>query len=88
MIENKERAVIAEMRTDSLSGGARSWYALGLAILVTVADARAHMLSASSQPVSAALVAGFQWAFYAGACLALIGALLAFLVPSPGKRSP
>jgi EmrB/QacA subfamily drug resistance transporter len=50
--------------------------ALGLAILVTVATIRTNVLT--GLPSVIARVAGFQWAFYAGVAIAVIGLLIAF----------
>ncbi|GHO97669.1 MFS transporter [Reticulibacter mediterranei] len=51
--------------------------AIGLALLVTIATMRANALAGLSSVV--ALVVGFQWAFYAGTVLGVIGLLIAFL---------
>ncbi|WP_165423866.1 MFS transporter [Ktedonosporobacter rubrisoli] len=53
--------------------------ALGLAVLVSVANARTLMLAHNSRPSPEDLVAGFQWAFYAGAAFSLLGIVLLFL---------
>ncbi len=52
--------------------------AIGLALLITIATMRTNALSGLSSAV--ALVAGFQWAFYAGTILGIIGLLIAFLM--------
>jgi hypothetical protein len=61
--------------------------ALGLAILVAVANSKIDDLTASGSPVNVALTEGFQSAFLVGAGLAIAGAVLAaVLVSSKASR--
>jgi hypothetical protein len=52
--------------------------AIGLALLVTIATLRTNVVIGLSSV--AALVAGFQWAFYAGTVLGVVGLLIAWLM--------
>jgi hypothetical protein len=52
---------------------------LGLALLVPLSAARTDSVGIV-QPSDAALVEGFRWAFYAGAALAVLGALAAMVL--------
>jgi EmrB/QacA subfamily drug resistance transporter len=61
--------------------------ALGLAILVSVANSRIDDLAASGSPMNIALTEGFQSAFLVGAGLAIVGAIMAtVLVSSRASR--
>jgi EmrB/QacA subfamily drug resistance transporter len=60
--------------------------ALGLAILVSVANSRIDDLAAAGSPMNIALTEGFQNAFLVGAGLAIAGAVLAMILVS-GKAS-
>jgi EmrB/QacA subfamily drug resistance transporter len=60
--------------------------ALGLAILVSVANSRIDDLAATGSPMNIALTEGFQSAFLVGAGLAIAGAVLAMVLVS-GKAS-
>ena len=55
---------------------------MGLAVLFTVAAARADALAGSGEPTAEALVAGYRLAFFIGAGLAAAGALAALFVVS------
>ncbi len=64
-----------------LNASAEVGYALGLAALVPLSAARTDSLvKGISHPPDAALVEGFRWAFYAGAALAVLGALIALIL--------
>lgn len=63
-----------------LNTAAQVGTALGLAVFVTLAAARADSLAGGGEPTSAALVEGFRWAFFGAAALAVLGAALARLV--------
>ncbi len=56
--------------------------ALGLAILVSVANSKIDDLAASGSPMNVALTEGFQSAFLVGAGLAIAGAVLAMILVS------
>jgi EmrB/QacA subfamily drug resistance transporter len=61
-----------------LNACAEVGYVLGLALLVPLAAARTDSLAGDlAHPPDAALVEGYRWAFYAGAALAVLGALTA-----------
>src|SRR5215204_1980247 len=60
--------------------------ALGLAILVTVANSRTDDAVAAGKPAAVALTEGFQSAFLAGAGIAIAGAILAIVLVS-GRAS-
>jgi predicted MFS family arabinose efflux permease len=60
--------------------------ALGLAVLVSVANSRIDDLAATGSPMNIALTEGFQSAFLVGAGLAVAGAVLAMILVS-GKAS-
>ncbi len=64
-----------------LNTSAEVGYVLGLAVLVPLAAARTDSLAkGTAHPPDAALVEGFRWAFYAGAALAVLGALVALML--------
>jgi predicted MFS family arabinose efflux permease len=64
-----------------LNASAEVGYVLGLAVLVPLAAARTDsMAEGVAPPPDAALVEGYRWAFYAGAALAVIGALVALML--------
>jgi EmrB/QacA subfamily drug resistance transporter len=60
--------------------------ALGLAILVSVANSKIDDLTASGSPINIAFTEGFQSAFLVGAGLAIAGAVLAMILVS-GRAS-
>jgi len=61
-----------------LNASAEVGYVLGLAVLVPLAAARTNSVAEGvAHPPDATLVEGFRWAFYAGAALAVLGALIA-----------
>jgi hypothetical protein len=61
-----------------LNACAEVGYVLGLALLVPLAAARTDSLAGGlAHSPDAALVEGYRWAFYAGAALAVLGALMA-----------
>jgi EmrB/QacA subfamily drug resistance transporter len=60
--------------------------ALGLAVLVSVANTKIDDLAAAGSPMNVALTEGFQNAFLVGAGLAIAGAVLAMILVS-GKAS-
>ena len=62
-----------------LNSSAQIGMAVGLAVLFTLAAARADAL-ASGEPTAQALVEGYRLAFFVGAGLAAVGVLLALLV--------
>jgi MFS family permease len=62
-----------------LNSSAQVGTAMGLAVLFTVAAARADAL-AGGEPTAEALVAGYRLAFFVGAGLAVAGALAALFV--------
>jgi hypothetical protein len=58
-------------------GAGEVGYVLGLAWLVPFSAARTDSVAGgAAHPTDAALVEGFRWAFYAGAVLAVLGALI------------
>jgi EmrB/QacA subfamily drug resistance transporter len=64
-----------------LNAFAEVGYALGLAVLVPLSAARTDSVAHGvAHPPDAALVEGFRWAFYAGAALAVLGALVALIL--------
>jgi EmrB/QacA subfamily drug resistance transporter len=64
-----------------LNASAEVGYVLGLAVLVPLAAARTDSVAGDvAHPPDAALVEGFRWAFYAGAALAVLGALVALML--------
>jgi hypothetical protein len=68
-----------------LNTAARVGTALGLALLVSLSSFRTETFAAGTgDEVTAALVAGFRWAFYGGAGMAFLGVALALLLS--GKR--
>lgn len=70
-----------------LNTSAQIGTALGLACLVAVATARTEFLSEDAAIGTAALVDGYRWAFYAGASLATLGVLVAFVIGRGDLRS-
>jgi EmrB/QacA subfamily drug resistance transporter len=61
-----------------LNASAEVGYVLGLAVLVPLSAARTDSLAEGiAHPPDAALVDGFRWAFYAGATLAVLVAVIA-----------
>ena len=65
--------------------------ALGLAVLVSVADARTDTLRDAGDGLLEALTGGYHAAFIVGAIFAAAGALLALLlrpVAAPGHEAP
>jgi hypothetical protein len=61
-----------------LNAAAEVGYVLGLAWLVPLSAARTDSVAGdAAHHTDAALVEGFRWAFYAGAVLAVLGALTA-----------
>ena len=67
-----------------LNSSAQIGTALGLAALVTVAAARTEALAGGGEATAAALVEGFRAAFYAGAGLAVAGALVPLFLMRTG----
>jgi EmrB/QacA subfamily drug resistance transporter len=64
-----------------LNASAEVGYVLGLALLVPLSAARTDSVAGElAQPPDAALVEGFRSAFYAGAALAVLGALTALFL--------
>ena len=63
-----------------LNSSAQVGTAIGLAVLFTVAAARADTLTGGSEPTAEALVAGYRLAFFVGAGLAVAVALVAHFV--------
>ncbi len=64
-----------------LNASAEVGYVLGLAVLVPLSAARTDsMVEGIAHPPDAALVEGYRWAFYAGAALAVLGALVALML--------
>jgi EmrB/QacA subfamily drug resistance transporter len=64
-----------------LNGLAEVGYVLGLALLVPLSAARTDSVAGdAAHPADAALVEGFRLAFYAGAVLAVLGALTALVL--------
>jgi EmrB/QacA subfamily drug resistance transporter len=64
-----------------LNASAEVGYVLGLALLVPLSAARTDSVAGKvAQPPDAALVEGFRSAFYAGAALAVLGALIALFL--------
>jgi len=64
-----------------LNASAEVGYVLGLALLVPLSAARTDSVAGDiAQPPDTALVEGFRWAFYAGAALAVLGALAAVVL--------
>jgi EmrB/QacA subfamily drug resistance transporter len=63
-----------------LNSSAQVGTAIGLAVLFTVAAARADTLTGGGEPTAETLVAGYRLAFYVGAGLAVAGALVALFV--------
>jgi EmrB/QacA subfamily drug resistance transporter len=64
-----------------LNTSAEVGYVLGLAVLVPLAAAQTDSVAQSvAHPPDSALVEGFRWAFYAGAALAALGALMAMML--------
>jgi EmrB/QacA subfamily drug resistance transporter len=64
-----------------LNASAEVGYVLGLALLVPLSAARTESVAGGLvHPPDAALVDGFRWAFYAGAALAVLGALVALML--------
>jgi EmrB/QacA subfamily drug resistance transporter len=64
-----------------LNASAEVGYVLGLALLVPLSAARTDSVAGEvAQPPDAALVEGFRSAFYAGAALAVLGALIALFL--------
>ena len=63
-----------------LNSSAQVGTALGLAVLFTVAVARTDAVAAGGEPSGEALVAGYRWAYFVGAAIALLGGLAAFFL--------
>jgi MFS family permease len=64
-----------------LNATAEAGYVLGLAVLIPLSAARTDSVAHGvAHPPDAALVEGFRWAFYAGAALAVLGALVALML--------
>jgi MFS family permease len=64
-----------------LNASAEVGYVLGLAVLVPLAAAGTDSVAGDvAHPSDAAHVEGFRWAFYAGAALAVLGALIALML--------
>jgi EmrB/QacA subfamily drug resistance transporter len=63
-----------------LNSSAQVGTAIGLAVLFTVAAARADTLTGGGEPTAQALVEGYRLAFFVGAGLAVVGALVAHLI--------
>jgi hypothetical protein len=64
-----------------LNASAEVGYVLGLAVLVPLSAARTDSVAGDvAHPPDAALVEGFRWAFYTGAALAVLGALIALIL--------
>jgi EmrB/QacA subfamily drug resistance transporter len=64
-----------------LNATAEVGYVLGLAVLIPLSAARTDSVAHGvAHPPDAALVEGFRWAFYAGAALAVLGALVALML--------
>jgi EmrB/QacA subfamily drug resistance transporter len=64
-----------------LNASAEVGYVLGLAVLVPLAAARTDSVAEGvAHPPDAALVEGFRWAFYTGAALAVLGAVIALIL--------
>jgi EmrB/QacA subfamily drug resistance transporter len=64
-----------------LNASAEVGYVLGLAVLVPLSAARTDSVAGHvAHPPDAALVEGFRSAFYAGAALAVLGALIALIL--------
>jgi EmrB/QacA subfamily drug resistance transporter len=74
-VDEGERGVASGL----LNSSAQVGMAMGLAVLFTVAAARAEAL-AGGEPTAEALVAGYRLAFFVGAGLAVAGALAALFV--------
>ena len=66
-----------------LNSSAQIGTALGLAVLFAVAAFRTAAVGAGVEPTAEALVAGYRWAFYAGAGIAALGAAAAFGLVRP-----
>src|SRR5215204_4918292 len=72
-----------------LNSSAQVGTALGLAVLFAIAAARTDALAAGGAPDAEALVAGYRWAFVAGAGIAAVGAAAAVgLVGQGTARRP
>jgi EmrB/QacA subfamily drug resistance transporter len=80
-VEGGERGLASGLLNFSAQVGT----AMGLAVLFTVAAARADALAGSGEPTAEALVAGYRLAFFIGAGLAAAGALAARFVVSRKK---
>jgi EmrB/QacA subfamily drug resistance transporter len=64
-----------------LNAFAEVGYVLGLAVLIPLSAARTDSVAHGvAHTPDAALVQGFRWAFYAGAALAVLGALIALIL--------
>src|SRR5215208_2166951 len=64
-----------------LNASAEVGYVLGLALLVPLSAALTDSVAEGfAHPPDAALVEGYRWAFYAGAALAVLGALVALML--------
>jgi EmrB/QacA subfamily drug resistance transporter len=66
-----------------LNSSAQIGTALGLAVLFAVAASRTAAVGAGVEPTAEALVAGYRWAFYAGAGIAALGAAAALGLVRP-----
>jgi EmrB/QacA subfamily drug resistance transporter len=75
-VEEKDAGLASGIvNTAFMMGGA-----LGLAVLASLADARSASVKASGVEAIAALNAGYQWAFIAGAVFTTVAALLGLLL--------
>jgi EmrB/QacA subfamily drug resistance transporter len=64
-----------------LNASAEVGYVLGLAVLIPLSAARTDSVAEGiAHPADAALVEGYRWAFYGGAALAVLGALVALML--------
>ena len=69
------------MASGLLNACAEVGYVLGLAVLVPLSAARTDSVAGGlAHPPDAALIEGFRSAFYAGAALAVLGALIALIL--------
>ena len=57
--------------------------AVGLAVLVAIADRRTGTLTEAGDPAAIALNGGYHWAFLAGGVFALVGAVISALALNP-----
>jgi EmrB/QacA subfamily drug resistance transporter len=75
-VKEEERGLASGLLNSSAQVGT----ALGLAVLFTVAVARTDAVAAGGEPGAEVLVAGYRWAFFVGAAIALFGGLAAFFL--------